>query len=210
MQGSRSGRPSRRCGLDGMVGTVSAEQDTPVIGPDRTDVRHLAMVQALALHHAGWPELITGRPGDADAALRATATTIYDWYVGPVAIYVTIGTVLNQDTGQPTGTVLKGTPMQLHDDEKVDLSVIVTSAKGAPIADDPSTTGDDLTWTSDDSTVAGLAVSDDTRTCTVLAGEVGSTVVTVSLGELSATLAVDVIPGDAAVITIGEGVPSKQ
>jgi len=194
-----------------MVGIVSAEQGTPVIGPDRTDARCLAMVQALVLYHSGWADLIaTDGTEDADAALKATATTIYDWYVGPVAIYVTIGTVLNQDTGQPTGTVLKGTPMQLHDDEKVDLSVIVTSAKGAPIADDPSTTGDDLTWTSDDSTVAGLAVSDDTRTCTVLAGVVGSTVVTVSLGELSATLAVDVIPGDAAVITIGEGVPSKQ
>jgi len=194
-----------------MVGTVHAEQDTLVILPDRTDARLLAMTQALVLYHSGWADLIaTDGTEDADAALKATATTIYDWYVGPVAIYVTIGTVLNQDTGQPTGTVLKGTPMQLHDDEKVDLSVIVTSAKGAPIADDPSTTGDDLTWTSDDSTVAGLAVSDDTRTCTVLAGEVGSTVVTVSLGELSATLAVDVIPGDAAVITIGEGVPSKQ
>jgi len=181
-----------------------------VIGPDRTDVRHLAMVQALALHHAGWPELITGRPGDADAALRATATTIYDWYVGPVAIYVTIGTVVNQTTGQPTGTILKGTPMQLHDDENVDLSVLVASAKGSPIADDPSTTGDDLTWEVDDSTVASLVVSDDTRTCTVRSGVVGSTVLTIGVGSASATLAVDVVAGDAATITINEGTPYKQ
>lgn len=179
--------------------------------PDRTDARYLAMAQALHLHHDSWSDLITDVGTDnADAALRATATTIYDWVTGPVAIHVTIGTVLNQDTGQPTGTILKGTPMQLHDDEMVDLTVAVASAKGSPIPDDPATTGDDLTWTVDDSTIAGLAVSSDTRTCTVLAGVTGSTVVTVTLGELSATLAVDVIPGDAAVITIGEGAPTKQ
>ena len=179
--------------------------------PDRTDARYLAMTQALNLHHDGWPDLIANVGTDnADDALRATATTIYDWVTGPVAIYVTIGTVLNQTTGQPTGTILRGTPMQLHDDEQVDLTVAVASAKGSPIADDPNTTGDDLTWTSDDSTIAGLEVSGDTRTCTVRAGVTGSTVVTVTLGELSATLAVDVIPGDAAVITIGEGTPSKQ
>ena len=179
--------------------------------PDRTDARYLAMAQALTLHHGGWSDLIAEvGTDDADAALRATATTIYDWVTGPVAIYVTIGTVLNQSTGTPTGTILRGTPMQLHDDEQVDLTVAVASAKGSPIPDDPATSGDDLTWASDDSTIASLAVSSDTRTCTVLAGVTGSTVVTVTLGELSATLAVDVIPGDAAVITIGEGVPSKQ
>ena len=193
-----------------MVGTVHAEQDTPVILPDRTDARLLAMVQALALHHASWSELISDGTEDADAALRATATTIYDWYVGPVAIYVTIGTVVNQTTGQPTGTVLKGTPMQLHDDENVDLSVLVASAKGAPIADDPFSTGDDLTWEVTDSTVASLVVSDDTRTCTVRSGVVGSTVLTIGVGNASATLAVDVIPGDAARITVSEGTPYKQ
>ena len=193
-----------------MVGTVHAEQDTPVILPDRTDARLLAMVQALALHHASWSELISDGTEDADAALRATATTIYDWYVGPVAIYVTIGTVVNQTTGQPTGTILKGTPMQLHDDENVDLSVLVASAKGAPIADDPFSTGDDLTWEVTDSTVASLVVSDDTRTCTVRSGVVGSTVLTIGVGNASATLAVDVIPGDAARITVSEGTPYKQ
>ena len=181
-----------------------------MILPDRTDARLLAMVQALALHHASWSELISDGTEDADAALRATATTIYDWYVGPVAIYVTIGTVVNQTTGQPTGTVLKGTPMQLHDDENVDLSVLVASAKGAPIADDPFSTGDDLTWEVTDSTVASLVVSDDTRTCTVRSGVVGSTVLTIGVGNAAATVAIDVIPGDAAAITVSEGTPYKQ
>ena len=179
--------------------------------PDRTDARYLAMTQALDLHHDGWADLITTDGTDAaDAALRATATAIYGWVTGPVALYVTFGTVVNQTTGLATGTILRGTPMQLHDDEQVDLTVAVASAKGSPIADDPNTTGDDLDWTSDDGAIASLAVSPDTRTCTVIAGVTGSTVVTVALGELSATLAVDVIPGDAAVIAISEGVPSKQ
>lgn len=179
--------------------------------PDRSGLRLLAMSQALDLHTQGWSDLVQGgNPGAADAALRATARTIYGWYTGPVALYLTIGTVTQQGTGQPTGTVLKGTPMQLHDDEQVDLTVAVASAKGSPVPDDPTTTGDDLTWTVDDDVVATLAISDDTRTCTVRAGVTGSTVVTVSLGELSATLAVDVIPGDAAVITISEGTPTKQ
>jgi len=179
--------------------------------PDRTDARLLAMAQALHLHRDNWPELIANAgTANADAALRATATTIYDWVTGPVAIYVTIGTVLNQSTGLPTGTILKGTPMQLHDDDKVDLSVLVASAKGSAILDDPATTGDDLTWSVDDSTIAGLAVSNDTRTCTVIAGVTGSTVLTVGIGNAAATLAVDVIPGDAAVITISEGTPTKQ
>ena len=100
--------------------------------------------------------------------------------------------------------------MQLHDDEKVDLSVAVASAKGSPISDDPATTTDDLTWSTDDDTVASLEISADTRTCTVRAGVVGSTVVAVAFGELVATLAVDVVPGDAALVTISEGTPTKQ
>jgi hypothetical protein len=100
--------------------------------------------------------------------------------------------------------------MQLHDDENVDLSVLVASAKGAPIADDPFSTGDDLTWEVTDSTVASLVVSDDTRTCTVRSGVVGSTVLTIGVGNAAATVAIDVIPGDAAAITVSEGTPYKQ
>jgi len=180
-------------------------------GPDRTDVRRLAMTQALHLHHDSWSDLITDVGTDnADAALRATATTIYDWVTGPVALYVTFGTVVNQTTGQPTGTTVKGSPMQLHDDENIDLGVLVASAKGSPIPDDPATTGDDLTWTVDDDTVAGLVVSDDTRTCTVRSGVTGSTVLTIGVGNAAATVAVDIIPGDAARITVSEGTPYKQ
>lgn len=100
--------------------------------------------------------------------------------------------------------------MQLHDDEKVTLSVTVADAKGASIPDDSSITTDDLSWTVDNETVATLQVSADTRTCTVVAGLPGSAVVTISVGELSATEAIDVVAGNAALITITEGTPEKQ
>lgn len=100
--------------------------------------------------------------------------------------------------------------MQLHDDEQVTLSVSVADAKGAAISDDPSTTTDDLQWSVADQGVATLQVSADTRSCTVVAGTVGSTVVTIQLGSLSATEAIDVVPGSAALITISEGTPEPQ
>ena len=100
--------------------------------------------------------------------------------------------------------------MQLHDDEQVTLSVAVADAKGAAISDDASRTDDDLQWTVADENVATLQVSADTRACTVVAGTPGSTVVTIKLGDLEATEAIDVVAGDAALITISEGTPEKQ
>lgn len=100
--------------------------------------------------------------------------------------------------------------MQLHDDEQVTLSVSVSDAKNVNIPDDTSTDTDNLDWTVDDESVATLQISSDTRSCTVVAGQPGSTVVTVTLGDLSATEAVDVVAGSAALITISEGTPTKQ
>lgn len=100
--------------------------------------------------------------------------------------------------------------MQLHDDEQVTLSVAVSDAKNVNLPDDASTDTDNLNWTVDDEGVATLQVSADSRSCTVVAGQPGSTVVTVTLGDLSATEAVDVVPGNAALITISEGTPTKQ
>lgn len=100
--------------------------------------------------------------------------------------------------------------MQLHDDEQVTLSVAVADAKGANIPDDATREDDNLSWTIDNTSVATLEVSADTRTCTVVAGQPGSAVVTISLGDLSATEAIDVVAGSAALITISEGTPTKQ
>lgn len=177
--------------------------------PDLTDTRRHALHVAADLHTNRYAN--PDQPGAlADKELRATATMIADWLTGPAFLMVTIGDVTDQTTGQPTGHTIEGTPMQLRETDQVDLTVTVASVKGTPIPDDPATTGDDLTWTTDNPDVADLHISPDTRTCTVVAGLVGSTVVTVSLRDLTATLAVDVIPGDAALLTITEGTPTEQ
>jgi len=93
---------------------------------------------------------------------------------------------------------------QLRDTEQFTLSVDVSDAKGAPIPDQAGS-DDNVGWSVDDGDVATLQVSEDSRQCTVVAGNVGSAVVTVTLGDLSATLAVDVIPGTAARLVINEG-----
>lgn len=172
-------------------------------------MRDLGMERVAALTQA--VELHKDDPCcDRTAHVLATAHVLFRWLTAPLQLSLTYGTVLDQGTGQPTGTTLKGSPMQLHDTEQVDLTVTVSDAKGVSIPDDSGTTTDDLAWSIDDTTVASLTVSSDTRTCTVVAGLPGSTVGTVTLGELSATFTVDVIPGGAAKIEIAEGIPVEQ
>jgi hypothetical protein len=178
---------------------------TPGTTSDTTWERRHALSLAVELHRDDFSNF-----SDPDQALTETATAIYDWLTGPVRLYLHIGPVTDQASGQPTGQTYGGSPMQLRETDQVDLTVTVTSTKGTSIPDRPEDPTDDLTWTVADESVARLSISPDTRTCTVVAGTVGSTVVTVGLRELSATLAVDVIPGDAAVLTIGEGSPVPQ
>src|SRR5207237_790861 len=62
----------------------------------------------------------------------------------------------------------------------------------------------------DNETVATLDVSADTQTCTVVAGQPGSAVVTLTDGTISATLAVDVVPGSVATVEVTTGDPVPQ
>jgi hypothetical protein len=152
-------------------------------------------------------------PAYAAGAFLDTAESIFRWLSGGVSFTITHGVVVDQTTGQPTGTITGGTAMQLRDNEQVDLTVTVASAKGNVIGDDPSTNADDLVWTAEGGEgVIELEVSEDTRTATVVAQDTGSAVVRVELSgtDLFATVAVDVVPGEAALVTIAEGTPTKQ
>jgi hypothetical protein len=114
----------------------------------------------------------------------------------PTSIRITVGTPTVQG---------EGNSVQLHDNEQVVLTVSETDAKGVPVSSDT------LSWTSADETIAKVNVdANTTYTATIVAGTVGSTTITVSDGNLSATEAIDVIPGPAAAITIGEGTPVPQ
>lgn len=171
---------------------------------DRTEDRRIALSHAVSLHSERF------KPGDSsDSYVRSTATVLFNWLSGPVAMLLTIGPVFDQVTGLLTGKTVGGPVAQLRDSEQFTLSVDVADAKGASISDQPGI-DDDVQWTIDNSDVASLQVSDDSRQCTVVAGTVGSGVLTVTLGELFATLAVDVIPGDAAKLTINEGAIEPQ
>lgn len=162
--------------------------------------QELALFAAVGLYQTVQASL----PTPNVKGVLAAAGTIREWLIGPSGLVVTINPVVTQ------GTVLsasKGQPVQLTDTQQVTLTVQATDAKGSPTTGDAPTT---LAWTIDNPTVATLQVSTDTLTCTVIAGTVGSGVVTVTAGSLSATIAVDVIAGGAAKFVIGEGVPVEQ
>jgi hypothetical protein len=172
------------------------------------DHRAEALRIAAQLHRPTLWDYLTG--ADPLPRILCAAERIEAWLdrTAPAAsLHFTFGPVLRQGTGQPTGTTIpEGAHlMQLHDDEQVTLTVQAKDAKGFDVAD----TG--LTWTVDNDTVASIEVSDDGESCTILAGVPGSTVVTVTDGAaITATKAVDVVPGGVATITIAEGEVTKQ
>lgn len=140
----------------------------------------------------------------AETAIRNTAETFLAWLHGPTSIRLHAGIVRDQTSGLPTGTpTTEGNLMQIHDNEQFDLVAAVEDAKGFP-------TTDALTWTVDNADAVTLAVSDDTLTCTVVAGNPGSAVITVTDGTLSVTEAIDVVPAGAATIALAEGPVTEQ
>lgn len=138
------------------------------------------------------------------------ATAFYGWLVGPASMSLSFGPIVDQDTNETTGR--NGSAMtQLRDSQKFDVSLTAQDAKGAEVLDDASTTADDAVWTSSNEEAVTVEVSpDNPRSATVIAGLPGSSVVTVAIGEISATLAVDVVPGDIALVSISEGPISEQ
>lgn len=142
--------------------------------------------------------------------VTVVADKLFAYLGGPLVITLIIGPILDQATGRPTGNTTKGSPVQLHDDEKVTFTVAESDAKGANVSDDPTTTADDVSWTVDNAGAVALTVSQDTRSCELVAGTVGSAVLTVASGSLTATVAVDVIPAGAVALTVTAGDVSKQ
>lgn len=116
---------------------------------------------------------------------------------------VAIGDVTQQNSQ-------KDKPMQIHDDQQFDVTIEVDDAKGFAI------TGDQVTVTSADETVATVVPGADGVTFTIVAGNPGSTVITFDAGtddngnEVTATEAVDVVPGNVATVKITEGTPVSQ
>lgn len=180
------------------------------------EARAVALQSALTFH-AAVDDLGLRVGVDADQTIADDQATVLDtaevflaWLRGPASIRLTPGPALYQSTGLPSGTPTEGVPVQIHDNEKFDLSLDFKDAKGFDTQD-----ADPATWTVADSTVASVVVSADTHTATVVAGVPGSTTVAVSVTladgtVLSATEAVDVVPAGAAVVSLVEGPVSLQ
>lgn len=151
----------------------------------------------LALRHQG---------GLSSETVYETAEDVYRWATkrSPSRITVAVGDVTRQQPQQ------EDQPMQIHDNEQFDVTVEVDDAKGFQI------TGDQLTVTSADESVATVQAGADGVTYTIVAGNPGSTVITFDAGTddngnaVTATEAVDVVPGNVATIKLTEGTATPQ
>lgn len=136
-----------------------------------------------------------------------SAEHIYRWVNKrtPATIrVVAVGDVIKQNPQEDN-------PMQIHDNEQFDVTIEVDDAKGFQI------TGDALTVTSSDESVITVQSSAPGSTVyTLVAGNPGSAVVTFDAGtddngnQVTATEAVDVVPGNVATIKITEDTATTQ
>lgn len=174
--------------------------------------RELALRLALDLHLgiSGELQLKTGEDiavtvARAEDVIVKTGDRFYAWLNGTVRIILTEGEVLDQGDGHRTGTTKNGDKMQLHDNEKFVLTAEPVDAKGFD-------TPDAISWSVDNADVVSLQSSADGKSVTVIAGNPGSAVITVTdaAANLTATEAVDVVPGGTATIKMTEGAVEPQ
>ncbi|MES2210992.1 MAG: hypothetical protein V4515_12570 [Chloroflexota bacterium] len=148
-------------------------------------------------------------------AVLTTADAFFAWLRGPTRLLIEFGDIVKQDSLLPTGNTNAGGNMaQLHDNEQVDVTVKAVDAKGFE-------SSDALTYVSADETVATIvgATDEDSHTATIVAGNPGSTTVTVTDptaidpatgAPIFATIAVDVLAAGAVTVQVTEGTPVPQ
>jgi uncharacterized membrane protein YidH (DUF202 family) len=178
-----------------------------------TALKIAALNEAVREH--SWPRR-PARGEDADAfyaakdrAITASARRFLAWLRGPQSIRLLVGPVTDQTAGAAVALNPEGTTMQIQDHQQFDLSVTALDTEGQP------TTAGALVWTSDNEDAVPVNVSEDGATFHVVAGNPGSATVRVEMtkddGEvISATEAIDVVPGGAATIAISEGPVTDQ
>jgi hypothetical protein len=170
---------------------------------DLTVERATALALAVQLHQTEY--LAEG--GDPHK-VTATASVLWDFLTGPVALLITAGPGADQTTGKPTGNPGGTSMVALKDNEKVQLTVTALDAKGQVTA-----SGADVTFTSSDETV--LTITNDDTGVWAVAGNPGSAVVTADwpdspAGDIQGTEAFDVTAGDATSLVVTSGDPVPQ
>ncbi len=161
----------------------------------------------MTLHESALHEAIAFGGLDDDTALLDRAERFYRWLAGvnhATRLVLKVGPATKQNTNTPIGgPTQEETMAQLHDNEQFDVAVSAKDSKGFDVPDV-------FTASVDDTTVATVVAGEDGRTFTVVAGNPGSAVLTVTDGTLAATLAVDVVAGNVALISLAVGDPTPQ
>lgn len=173
--------------------------------PNDATIRAAALEQAVRLHTSlGTHRLLPGVDAEETTAtsvalIRDTAEDFAAFICGTRRIRLTPGPVVDEATGATISTD-QGDPMQINTGQKFSVECDTEDAAGYD-------TIEQIEWSIDNEAVATLQVSDDTRSCTVVSGSPGSAVLTARIPamDLSATLAVDVVPAGTATIELVPG-----
>lgn len=179
-------------------------------------LRATSLAAAVAMHTAtGTLPLQVGVDAgqtvtDDETVVLATATRFLAWAHGVYRARLVPGPVRDQTTGQLTGTPTGDDPMQIHDHEQFDLSLVMLDSEGFP-----TTTATPPVWTTSNADAVPVNVSADSLTFSVIAGVPGSAVVTCEVTKddgtvLTVTYAVDVVPGDVETISLSAGPVTTQ
>lgn len=143
----------------------------------------------------------TGAPPAWDQLLsEALATAQY--LTTPWAVRVRCGLVTEQDTGEVIDPQPTGAQMQLSDTQQVTYTITALDAKGYEV----DTV--DFSCSIDNPDVA--SVTDNGNDFLVVAGNPGSAVLSFTDGTLTATEALDVVPGSVATVRVQAGEPQEQ
>jgi len=162
-------------------------------------------VRESALDHAEeWLGTQTPRPSVDELLDAADEISIYLAGSPLRVIQIRVGLVREQADGTPSPTQPEGSTMQLRDTQQVTYTLAGKDAKGFDVD------GEQFSAVSSDETV--VTVTQDGDTFTAVAGSPGSAVVTFSeaVSGLSATEAIDVVPGNLATIDVVAGEVTEQ
>lgn len=139
------------------------------------------------------------------AVVLTTAKRYYDFLAGTTETALYRGPVVDEqsDVRTPRTLINEGDTVQINTGQKFSVELDAKDAAGYD-------TDVDVTWTVDDTSVATVEVdADDDQKAWVVSGAPGSAVLTVAVNgtdpELSATLAVDVVPAGVATIELKTG-----
>lgn len=177
---------------------------------DRSASREHALDHAVTLHADRFAEF-GGDYVRATRELLTTASSLYNWLVGPASLSLVYGEIEDQAVPHNTTGRTATAMTQLHDDERFSIELTAQDAKGAEVLDDATTAEDNPTFVSSDEAVFTYVVDpENPRKAEVVAGLPGSAVGTVSIGDITVTHAIDVVAGGIATVTLTEGDIEKQ